>query len=150
MDEYPHFYLAGASGKPTGPVDTTSPGLETLTITAPPQFGGPEGHWSPETMLVASIANCFVLTFKAIARAGRFEWLELACDVEGKLDRFGGVTRFTYFRLKATLKVPEGVMKAKATHLLEKAENHCLITNSLAADIHLDIDIQTVPDRQVA
>lgn len=150
MQQYPHFYRAGASGQPDGEVQTNSPGLPAIPTTSPPEFGGPEGFWSPETLLIASIANCFVLTFRAVARASRFEWLDLHCEAEGKLERFNSVTRFTLFDLKAHLRVPEGTMKAKAELLLHKAENNCLITNSLAADVHLDITIEEVSDQQAA
>jgi organic hydroperoxide reductase OsmC/OhrA len=44
--------------------------------------------------------------------------------------------------------MPADTMKAKAERLLRMAEHNCLITNSLSADIHLDIEIEKVPDRQ--
>jgi organic hydroperoxide reductase OsmC/OhrA len=31
------------------------------------QLGGPGGQWSPETLLVAAAAECFILTFRAVA-----------------------------------------------------------------------------------
>jgi organic hydroperoxide reductase OsmC/OhrA len=150
MQDYPHIYKAGAKAVPAGEVQVTSPGLDDIITSSPPEFGGPEGHWSPETLLVASVADCFNLTFRAIARASRFEWLSLECQAKGKLEKFNSITRFTYFDLHATLRVPKGTMKAKAELLLQKAENNCLITNSLAADIHLKVKIEEVSDRQVA
>jgi organic hydroperoxide reductase OsmC/OhrA len=150
MQDYPHFYKANAFAKPGDNVQINSPGLETLVTSSPPEFGGPEGRWSPETLLVASIADCFNLTFRAIARASKFEWYELECDAEGKLEKFNSITRFTFFKLKATLRIPENSMKAKAQRLLEMAERNCLITNSLAADIRLETEVEEVSDRQVA
>jgi len=150
MQDYPHYYKAGATAKPDGEVQVTSPGLDDISTTSPPEFGGPEGTWSPETLLVASIADCFNLTFRAIARASKFEWFELECDAEGRLEKFNSITRFTFFKLKAKLRVPEGTINAKAERLLQMAENSCLITNSLAADIHLESTIEEVSDRQVA
>jgi organic hydroperoxide reductase OsmC/OhrA len=150
MQDYPHIYKAAASAKNIGEVQVTSPGLEAIATTSPPEFGGPEGTWSPETLLVASIADCFNLTFRAIARASKFDWYELECEAEGKLEKFNSITRFTFFNLKATLQVPEGSMKAKAERLLQMAENNCLITNSLAADIHLESVVEEVADQRVA
>jgi organic hydroperoxide reductase OsmC/OhrA len=148
MKEFPHFYHVTASGKPGDVINTNSPGLSTIEATAPPDFGGPEGHWSPETLLVASVADCFVLTFRAIARASKFEWYGLECDAEGKLEKVERVTRFSSFMLKARLKVPAGSATEKAERLLGMAERNCLITNSLSAEVHLDIEIETVPDHQ--
>ena len=119
MQDYPHIYKAAASAKPEGEVQVTSPNLADIVTTPPPEFGGPEGTWSPETLLVASVADCFNLTFRSIARASRFEWLELDCRAEGKLEKFNSITRFTVFYLKARLVVPEGTPTAKAERLLQ-------------------------------
>jgi organic hydroperoxide reductase OsmC/OhrA len=41
---------------------------ESLEVATPPEFrGGLEGHWSPEDLLVAATASCFVLTLVAVA-----------------------------------------------------------------------------------
>jgi organic hydroperoxide reductase OsmC/OhrA len=92
-------------------------------------------------MLVASVADCFILSFKAIARASKFEWLSLSCDVVGDLDRVERITQFVGFRLRVTLEVLEGTREDKALRLLEKAEKSCLITNSLKAESHLDAEV---------
>ena len=41
---------------------------------APVEFDGPGDRWSPETLLIAAIADCFILTFRAIACATRMDW----------------------------------------------------------------------------
>jgi organic hydroperoxide reductase OsmC/OhrA len=77
------------------------------------------------------VADCFVLTFRAIARASKFEWVSLDCSVEGTLERADGVTRFTRYVTTATLHVAPGADASKAHILLEKAEQGCLVSNSL-------------------
>ncbi len=144
MQELPHHYLTSATAQSTGNVDLSSPGLETLDTAPPAEFGGPGDVWSPETLLVGSVANCLILTFRAIARASELEWISLRCDVDGVLDRVERVTQFTAFHVKARLEVPAGVDETKAARLLEKAERGCLITNSLKADSHLEIEVAVV------
>lgn len=134
MQDYPHLYLAHASGAAEGEIAISSDGLEDIPTTAPPQFGGPEGHWSPETLLVASVANCFILTFRAIARGSRFEWTSLQCSVRGILERVDNVTSFTRFEIDARLTVPAGASTDRAERLLEKSEAVCLVTNSLTGE----------------
>lgn len=141
MHPYPHSYLASASGTPAGPVPVHSPGLAGLTTTAPPQFDGPEGFWSPETLLTASVANCFILTFRAISRAAKLDWLRLDCEVEAVLERVGGVSQFSQFKTRATLTVAPGADPTQAKHLLEKAEHGCLVANSLRGTRTLDARI---------
>jgi peroxiredoxin-like protein len=131
MHPYPHVYTAGAGGRPEGSVALTSPGLPAIASAPPAEFDGPGDVWSPETLLCASLADCFVLSFRAIARASRFEWSALACRVEGILERVDGVTRFTRFTTFATLEVASDADAEKARKLLEKAEHACLISNSV-------------------
>lgn len=145
MDHYPHQYSASASAASAGAVEISSAGLEPLGSMPPPQFGGPGGHWSPETLLVAAVADCYIMTFRAIARASGLEWLELNCAAEGILDRVDHVTRFTRFNLRARLKAPAGTDEHKARRLLEKAEAVCLISSSLNAEKHLDIELLIAP-----
>ena len=131
MHPYPHLYQVSAAAQPEGQVTLSSEGLPDIATAPPPQFDGPGGVWSPETLLCAAVADCFILTFRAVARASKFEWTGLTCAVEGKLERADGPTRFTGFVTHATLHVPAGADEAKAKLLLEKAEHSCLITNSL-------------------
>jgi organic hydroperoxide reductase OsmC/OhrA len=141
MHEFPHHYAVTASSAADSNVALESPGLESLESAGPAEFGGPGDLWSPETMLVASVADCFILSFKAIARASKFEWLSLSCDVVGDLDKVERITQFVGFRLRVTLEVLEGTREDKALRLLEKAEKSCLITNSLKAESHLDAEV---------
>ena len=120
MHPYPHVYTAAAGGRPEGAVALTSPGLSEIATAPPPEFGGPGGVWSPETLLCASLADCFVLSFRAIARASGFEWSTLECRVEGVLERVAGVTRFTKYTTYARLEVPSAVRRRKGTASFSK------------------------------
>lgn len=131
MHPYPHTYVASGSAEFTGLVAVSSSELPGLETAAPPQFDGAGGVWSPETLLCASIADCFILTFRAVARASRFRWLRLECRVEGLLERVGQVPQFTRYTTFATLTVPAGADSAKARELLDRAEHGCLVSNSL-------------------
>ena len=141
MHPYPHLYVASAAGQPAGPVAVTSPRLPEIATAPPAEFDGPGDIWSPETLFVAAIADCFILTFRALAKASHFEWAGLKCRVEGVLDRSEGVTQFTGYTTHATLEIPPSGDVAKARALLEKAEHRCLIANSLRGTRALVADV---------
>jgi len=141
MQDYPHHYVVSADAPARGIINVSSAGLETLPSQAPAEFGGPGDLWSPETFLVAAVANCFILTFRAIARGARFEWNSVSCEVDGILDRVDKVTRFVEFQAYVTLHVPPGTNQHKAERLIEKSEHVCLVTNSLTAEIQLTANI---------
>lgn len=137
MPSFPHSYRVFASGREEGSVNAGSEGLPTLETNPPPAFNGPEGYWSPETLLVASAADCFIFTFRAVARASQLEWRDLRCDVEGVLDKDGKATRFTRLIIRPALTLADEAQREKAERCLEKAERNCLITNSLKTDNEL-------------
>jgi peroxiredoxin-like protein len=144
MQPFPHTYAVATTAAPIGEVVLTSAGLEPLTTAAPAEFEGPGNQWSPETMIVGAVANCFVLTFRAIANASQFHWASLAVDVTGTLERIERVTRFTAFTIRTTLEIPAEASEEQARRLLTKAETTCLITRSLNATVHLELDVRAV------
>lgn len=141
MQDLPHHYAVSAAGEPQGDVLLATEGVADLPSAPPVEFGGPGGRWSPESLLVAAVADCFVLSFRAIATASKLPWTHLHCAVNGTLDRAEGKTRFTAFKLHVKLVTPQGVDADKAVRLLEKAESICLITNSLSAQTHLTTEV---------
>ncbi|MDX1734460.1 MAG: OsmC family protein [Halioglobus sp.] len=141
MQEFPHHYHVTAATDPDENVIIRAQDMPEIVSAPPVEFGGPGNHWSPEHLLTASVADCFVLTFRAVAQASKLEWTELDVSAEGTLDRVDRLTKFTAFTVSARLRVPEGTDPAKATRVLEKAEAACLITNSLSAEAHLETDV---------
>ena len=138
MRYFPHHYKVAAVAGPDGDVSLLCDGLDAIPSAPPAEFGGPGDKWSPETLLVAAVADCFILSFRAIAGASKLSWISLKCEVEGTLERKDGATKFTEFVVRATLSVPQDTKEERAHRLLEKAEESCLITNSLSGTIHLD------------
>jgi organic hydroperoxide reductase OsmC/OhrA len=141
MTKFPHQYEILAQGQVDGPVTLQRNGLPTLESMAPVEFGGPGDHWSPEDFLVAAVGDCFILSFRAIAEASKYAWTSLRCDVSGKLDRVDRKVCFTEFQLKARLTIPPDSAADRGKHLLEKAEQTCFITNSLAATVQLETEV---------
>ena len=141
MHPFPHRYEVNVAAKPEGALRLNAEGLPEIASLPPPEFDGPGGHWSPETLLLASIGDCTMLTFRAIAKASRFEWRELSADVRGLLERIDGNSRFTRIETHVRLVVPAGADAARAKKLVEKAEQGCPISNSLKAERHLECEV---------
>jgi organic hydroperoxide reductase OsmC/OhrA len=147
LKPFPHVYNVSASATMDSNVELNAARLPFLHSAPPAEFGGPGDHWSPETLLAAAVGDCFVLTFRAVARAAKLPWVALQCDVAGTLDRVDRVTRFTDFAVSAHLALPVGGNADAGYAALEKAEKNCLISNSLLAPSHLEarVDIASTP-----
>jgi organic hydroperoxide reductase OsmC/OhrA len=137
MQPLPHRYRAHAHGGSAGSVTVGAAGLAPIETNAPPEFGGPEGAWSPETLLMAAIADCYILSFRAAARGAGLAWENLAVDVEAMLELVDGVARFTRVRISPQLGIPVATSETRALEVMHKAKRMCLVTNSLSAQTEL-------------
>ncbi|MBN1239789.1 MAG: OsmC family protein [Gammaproteobacteria bacterium] len=142
MASFPHQYKVATSGGPDGELPVDSNGLPTLATTAPPEFGGPAGYWSPETLLTGAVASCLILTFRALARARKLEWTNLEVDCSGEVDKTREGLKFTKFRLDAVLTVAGGADENQAREVLENAKKHCLVTASLTSETEMTAEVR--------
>jgi peroxiredoxin-like protein len=109
----------------------------TINFSAPPEFRGEPGLWTPEHLLVAAVATCFISTFRAIAEASKLEIVSLEASVEGVLEKGEVGFRFTRFTVNPRLTIAREEDREKAGRLLTKAEHVCLVSRSLNG--HVDM-----------
>ena len=142
MHPFPHHYAIHAVVRPDCDVQLSLPGVRVIESAPPKEFDGPGNQWSPEGLLTAAVADCFVLSFRAIATASKYPCIRLESRTEGTLDRVEGKMRFTRVDTHAKLQVPPGADIERAKKLLEKAEFNCLIANSLCGERHLTSEVE--------
>src|SRR6202140_918075 len=136
--ESPHEYRIkafGAGGR-NGVVQAEGV-LSSISFSAPPEFLGEPGRWTPEHFLVAAVASCFVSTFSGIAEKSRLGFASFNLDAEGVLGNKDGNWRFTKIKLRPVVTVLNEEDRDRAIHLLEKAEKSCLIARSLQFKVTL-------------
>jgi len=138
MKPLPHRYSTRIAGGPAGYATLSSGGVPDLRTAPPLDFDGPGDAWSPEQLLLAAVASCFLLTFRSVAQASRLEFVSLSVDAEGVVDRVNGVTRFTEIVLRPRVALPAGADLVRVQRALEKAERACLVSASLDTPIRLE------------
>ena len=141
MKPFPHTYTAAASADPVGNVISTLGNGCRVEVAPPVEFDGVGDVWSPEELLMSSVANCLVLSFKSIARAYDLNWLHIECSADGQLEKVDRRVTFTKVHTRVTLTITSVEDESKAKRLLEKAEDTCFITNSLSAETSLSFEI---------
>lgn len=112
--------------------------LPSISFSAPPEFLGEAGRWTPEHFLVAAVASCFVSTFSGMAEKSRLEFASFHLDAEGVLGNEYGILRFAGIRLRRLVAILNEVDRDRVIRLLEKAEKSCLIARSLQCKVVLD------------
>ena len=117
-----------------------------IRFSAPVEFKGESGYWTPEHFLVAAVASCFVVTFSAMAAASKLDFLSLEVTVDGTLRKVDGKLGFAEVVMRPTLTVVAGEDQKRGNHLLEKAEHGCLIARSLACPVTMEALVRTADE----
>jgi organic hydroperoxide reductase OsmC/OhrA len=141
--ENKHTYRVVAwwsSGK-TGLAKTDS-APNAIHFTAPPEFGGLEGRWTPESLLLCAIAGCYTTTFRAIAEYSKFEYSDLEVQVEGAIQKVESGYAFTEITLRPNLSINDEAEHARGLRLLHKTSNLCLVSRALSVPQVLEPHIQ--------
>jgi organic hydroperoxide reductase OsmC/OhrA len=108
---------------------------------APPEFDGRAEWWSPEHLLLSSVALCLMTTFQAFAERARLHVAGYESRVEGVLDKTPAGLGFTAIRLAVDLHVAEED-RARAEQLLQSAKRHCIVANALKPAVELQIVVK--------
>jgi organic hydroperoxide reductase OsmC/OhrA len=114
-------------------------GIEpSIAFSAPPEFNGQAGHWTPEHFFVAAVASCYVSTFSGIASNSNFEFFSLELETEGIVAQDRAGWRFREVVLRPRLTIARAEDKDLGNRLLHKAEKNCLVGRSLACPVVLE------------
>lgn len=122
-----------------------------LLFSAPPEFQGETGKWSPETFFVAAANGCFLTTFVAIAEFSKLELEHVAVSAEARLEKVPGEGyMFTEVILRPVVKLVREEDRAKAQKILEKAEKSCFVSRALRCEVRVEPTIEIAATPRVA
>jgi organic hydroperoxide reductase OsmC/OhrA len=109
-----------------------------ICFSAPPEFLGEPGVWTPEHFFLASVLTCYVTTFSQISEASKFGFVSLEAEAEGVLENGADGWRFTEVKLRPALKISREQDRERGNRLLEQAERSCLVARSISARVTLE------------
>lgn len=121
----------------------SSNGKPRIAISSPPEFRGNAAAWSPEEMFVASVEACHMINFLAFAERKEIPILGYASHANGVLEMAEGEYRFTRIVLFPTITVSAAADEGSVLALLREAQQHCLVTNSIASIVEVNPTIVT-------
>jgi peroxiredoxin-like protein len=143
-----HFYQVKVNWKENRKGLLSSDVLdEKITIATPPEF--PKGEtniWTPEHYFVAAINGCLMTTFLAVAENFKLNFVDFESDAEGKLEMIDRKFMISEVVLKPIVTISNEADIDLAKKVVEKAENACLISNSIISTIKLEITIKVKKD----
>jgi len=113
-----------------------------IHFTAPPQFGGVEGRWTPEDLVLTALASCFTTTFHAIAGCSKFEYTDLAVEAEGTVSKTDTGYGFNEIVIRPNLTIASEENRQRAISLLQKVKELCLVSRALAPPQRFEIQVE--------
>ena len=142
--EHQYSYIVNGSSTTVRSGTLAAPDVQLpIAFSAPPEFYGQPGQWTPEHLFVASVASCFISTFSGMADYSKLEFRSLTLEVEGVIEKDEGGWRFTRLVVRPRLKIAHAPDAERANRLLQKAEKACLVARSLACPVALEPAVET-------
>lgn len=126
-----------ADKKGTSACDGKSP----IEISTPPEFGGPEGFWTPEDLLTSAVASCIMTSTLFFAERAKIKMISYSSQATGTMEKTaaGLVITKVSVAVEITLESPD---QANAIHkAVEMAEKTCPISNSLNCPVELTLNV---------
>ncbi|MGN6244377.1 MAG: OsmC family protein [Motilibacteraceae bacterium] len=118
-------------------------GKQPLDIATPPEFRGTDPDvWSPEDAFVAATASCLAVTVAALAEKEQVPLLDLDVHAIGIVGRRDD-GRFGFVRIEQTVQAAtDEASVERVRDLVERAEEQCLVSVSLALPVQLSIRVR--------
>jgi organic hydroperoxide reductase OsmC/OhrA len=134
-----------ASGR-TGLAKSSS-APNAIHFTAAPAFGGLEGRWTPEDLLLGAVASSYTTTFRAVAENSKFEFTDLQVEVEAGIT--SGETGYNLGPLiiRANLMIQQEAEQDRAAKILQEAERLCLVGRALSAERKFESTVKVIEAR---
>lgn len=117
--------------------ELSSPDKPELTVSAPPEFKGRPGLWTPEDLFVASVNLCTMTTFLALAERRGLRLRSYAAEASGLLEFTEGGYRFTKITVRPLIGLESKSDEADAGRLMHDAHDKCLIANSIRTEVEI-------------
>jgi osmotically inducible protein OsmC len=131
----------GTTSRGSGVVTASSSGAFELPITLASRAGDPEGKTSPEELIAAAHASCFVTSLGSeLARAGTPpERLDVRCTITMDQIESGGDHRIVASHIVATATAP-GADAESVAHAAEAADAGCPISALIRASATVNVE----------
>lgn len=116
---------------------------EPVKFSAPPEFGGRPGLWSPEQLLVLAASSCFLSSFLFFAERSNLTLAGYRAEAEGSLERVNGKGyQLGQITIQPVVMLHSEKDIARAQSLLVKAERACIVANSLMTPVRIEPKVE--------
>ena len=120
-----------SAGKPTVPVGT------------PVDFGGPEGAWTPEDLLVASVGACLMTTALHFLERAGVNLRSFVIKTDGTLEKTAEGLSLTGITVDVFVIVARDSEMEQAARAIERAENGCFVSRAVKTPVTVTSNVRS-------
>jgi organic hydroperoxide reductase OsmC/OhrA len=133
---FPHRYEIALERTASSKAAVEAPPRPPIAGGPPPEFDGDARQWSPEHLLLSSLALCVFTTFEALAARASLGVAGWSARASGMLDKGPDGLAFTSFRVEVLVTVAPADLR-NAERVLARAEQHCIVTKALRVPVEV-------------
>jgi putative redox protein len=120
----------------------------SLTVDEPPNLGGTDAGPNPVELVLASLATCQEITYRAYATALGIPLESVSVKLEGSLDLRGFLAvkddvRAGFSAVRGVVNLKSSAPAADLAKLKEVVDAHCLVLDILRAPVPVDLKLET-------
>jgi putative redox protein len=122
----------------------------TLTVDEPPTLGGSDAGPNPVELILAALATCQEITYRAYATALGVPLDSVSVKLEGVLDLRGFFAvdervRAGFTGVRGTVTLKSSASKEELAELKEVVDAHCPVLDILRAPVPVELELAAVP-----
>ena len=114
------------------------PGLEVAT---PPEFGGPEGIWTPEDLLTSAVATCIMTSALFFIDRAKIQLRTYKSQATATMEKTDAGLAITRIAVAVSIELEDMAQEAATRKAVEQAERTCPLSNSLNCPVELVVNV---------
>lgn len=116
-------------------------------ISIPGELGGNGQGTNPDELLVSAASSCYIISLAAALERAHFSNIQITNDSTGTASIENGIFKMNRIKHHPTIKIQseeEQRLKQRLPKLLEIADKHCMISNSIRNNVEIIIDSKII------
>lgn len=118
----------------------SAPHRPDLNVSGPPEFGGPDGQWTPEHLMLASIEACLLMTAMYFITKGKIGLTSYESATKGILEKTANGLRYTSIQIGIRAVVAAEADRAALQKAVESAEKYCPMSAAVNVPLRVTVD----------
>ncbi len=116
-------------------------GKPAIEVTTPPEFGGPEGVWTPEDLLTSAVESCIMASSLFFLNRSKVGFRSYKSKATGTMEKGAGGLTFSRIAVEVSLELDDPAQADAARKAVIQAEKTCPLSNSLKCPVELVVNV---------